>query len=473
MNSQHQPPGPRPITNPFEMIRFMRKMNADMLGVHQQWQDEYGDLYRIAFAGIQGFIVNRPQAIHEVTVMKADKFHKDREYKDPRKGIARFLGNGLLNSDGEFWKRQRRLVAPSLHTRRIEAYAETMVTYTLKMLDSWRGGARLDISRELSAVTMNIVARTLFNVDVSGEANRVVRAMNAIQQVSGIPSLLPTWIPTLHELRARRAKRDLDDIIYAIINERRATGEDKGDLLSMLLLAEDDEGNHMTDLQARDEAVTLFLAGHETTANALAWTWYLLAQHPEIEDKLHQELDTVLGGRPPTLADLKSLPYTEMVVKEAMRLYPPAWGISREAIEDVEIGGYLIPKGSVVGVLTYFIHRDPRWWDNPLAFKPERFSAENEPNIPKYAYLPFGAGPRICVGNAFAMMEARLILASVASRFHLHLTPGQKVEMQPQLTLRPRGGLPMTLAERQRATVKEQPIAVPTVSSSKIMCQPE
>jgi cytochrome P450 len=452
-NTSSFPPGPPPITNLFGLLRFIRQINKDMLGTFKTWFDQYGDIFVMRFYNMQRFLITRPEAIHEVAVTKANKFYKDIDYKDTQKGLARFLGNGLLISDGDFWKRQRRLVAPALHTKRIENYAETMVNFALKMLENWWDAALLDISREMTNLTMNIVALTLFNVDVSGEAERVGRAIDAMQEASGTPSLLPAWIPTPMEMRARRARRDLDQIIYGIINQRRATREDKGDLLSMLLLTEDEDGNRMTDLQARDEAVTLFLAGHETTANALNWTWYLLAQHPQVEAKLHQELDTVLAGQPPTLADLKRLPYTEMVIKESMRLYPPAWGFSREAIEDVEIGGYFVPKGSIVGVMSYFTHRDPRWWEEPEAFKPERFSPENEPNIPKYAYLPFGAGPRICIGNAFAMMEAQLILATVASRFRLTLAPGQEVEMLPLITLNPKGGLPMTV--KQRESIRE------------------
>ena len=257
-------------------------------------------------------------------------------------------------------------------------------------------------------------------------------------------------MPTPQKFRADRAVRELDRIVYGMINERRASGEDKGDLLSMLLLAEDEDGSRMSDKQARDEAVTLFLAGHETTANALNWTWYLLAQHPEVEAKLHDELDTVLAGQPPTLDDLKRLPYTEMVMKESMRLYPPAWSFSREALEDIQLGDYTVPKGSVVAILGYLTHRDPRWWDAPEAFMPERFSEENEANIPRYVYIPFGGGPRICIGNSFAMMEARLLLATIASRYRLALSPGQKVEPQPLITLNPKNGLPMTLRVRER-----------------------
>jgi cytochrome P450 len=273
--------------------------------------------------------------------------------------------------------------------------------------------------------------------------------MIEVQGVAGPPTLIPTRIPTPHELRRRRAGRLLDEIVYRFIREWREKGQDNGDLLSMLLLAEDDEGNRMSDQQARDEAVTLFLAGHETTANTLNWTWYLLAQHPEVEARLHAELDTVLDGRPPVLADLANLPYVEMVIKESMRLYPPAWIIGRQAIEEVEIGGYFVPKGTDVNMVIYQVHHDGRWWPEPEAFKPERFSPENEVNLHKHAYIPFSAGPRVCIGNSFAMMEARLLLATIAQRYRLSLDAGQRVEMNPMITLNPMGGLPMNVAARE------------------------
>ncbi len=444
------PPGPPPARNILDVFRLTRKMGSNPLGTFAEWTRIYGDVYAMQILNMQQFVVTNPEYIHQILVTDSAKFVKDAGYKDSQRGLARFLGNGLLNSDGEFWKRQRRLVAPALHTRCIEAYAQTMVDYSVAMVDGWQDGARLDISHEMSALTMKIVARTLFNTDVSEEVDRVYQAMAVIQQAAGDMSLLPAWFPTPQKFRADRAVRDLDRLVYGMIQARRASGEDKGDLLSMLLLAQDDDGNGMSDQQARDEAVTLFLAGHETTANALNWTWYLLAQHPEVEARLHEELDRVLAGQPPTPDDLKRLPYTEMIVKEAMRLYPPAWSFSREALEDIQLGDYHLPKGSVVAILSYFTHRDPRWWDAPEEFRPERFSPEAEANIPRYVYIPFGGGPRICIGNSFAMMEARLLLATIASRYHLALQPGQKIETQPLITLNPKNGLPMMLHVRER-----------------------
>ncbi len=388
--------------------------------------------------------------MHEIMVTKSASFYKDRDLKNQKVGLARFLGNGLLISDGEFWKRQRRLAAPALHAKRIAAYADTMVDYTLTMLDGWNDGARVDVSKEMTALTMKIVAKSLFDADVSGIVQQVGDSLKVVQETGGAPPLIPGWIPTPMELSKRRTRKTLDDIIYTMIENWRKIGEDKGDLMSMLLLAEDEDGKHMSDQQARDEVVTLFLAGHETTSNNLNWTWVLLAQNPEVEAKLHEELDSVLEGKPPTLADLERLPYTEWVIKESMRLYPPAWIIGREAIEDVQIGDYFMPKGTQVNCVFYFAHHDPRWWDAPQQFRPERFSPENEENINKHAYTPFGGGPRVCIGNSFALMEARLLLATIAQRYRLSLSPGQVVEINPKITVNPKNGLPMTLHARER-----------------------
>ncbi len=441
-------PGPAPARGFLAQLRLAQHIQRDMLGTFGAWRREYGDFYQVQFGDVQQFFLAHPDDLREVLVTQAGQFIKDRDYRDPQTGLARFLGNGLLTSDGEFWKRQRRLAAPALHARRIEAYAQTMVDFALRTAAGWSTGARLDVAAEMTRLTMLIVAKALFSADVAGDVERVGRAMDAIQQRMGHRLPLPPWLPTPSELRARRAGRDLDEIVYGLIRQRRATGEDTGDLLSMLLLAEDDDGQRMTDRQARDEVVTLFLAGHETTANTLNWTWTLLAQHPAIEARLHAELDTVLAGRAPTLADLPHLRYTEMVIKESLRLYPPAWAYSREAAAAVALGERRVPQGSVVVLMVYFTHHDPRWWPEPERFDPERFSPEREAEIPRYAYLPFGAGPRVCIGNSFALMEARLLLATLASRYRLTLAPGQRVEPEPLITLNPKGGLPMTAHAR-------------------------
>jgi cytochrome P450 len=456
MTDYKYPPGPPPAKNIFQVLQAIRMFQGDILEMFGGLIRQYGDTFMFQFGNDRNYMTSNPDLMHEVLVTKAASFQKDRDLKNRKTGLARFLGNGLLTSDGEFWKRQRKLAAPALHAKRIAAYAETMVGYTLKMLDNWQDGARLDISHEMTNLTMMIVAKSLFNLDASHDAERVGAAVEVIQSMAGPPPLIPAWVPTPKELNKRRTLRELNEIIYRLIADWHAKGVDNGDLLSMLLLAEDDDGRHMTDEQARDEIVTLFLAGHETTANTLNWTWTLLAKNPDVEAKLHDELHRVLGDRMPTLADLEHLKYTDMVIKESMRLYPPAWIIGREALEDVELGEYFIPKGSQVNCIFYFAQHDPRWWDEPEAFRPERFSPENEANFNKYAYIPFSAGPRVCIGNSFAMMEARLLLATIAQRYRLSLAPGQMVAMNPMITLNPKGGLPMIVHAREHISMPKQ-----------------
>ena len=443
-------PGPPPVKGLLNTIRMINDIQRQtMLGYFTEHFADYGDIFAMQFGEANVLFVADPEAIYEIVVEKAKQFYKGADYRTRQNGLARVLGNGLLTSDGEFWKRQRKLVAPSLHARRIEAYAEIMVDVTERTINQWRDGAELDVDQEMMRATLEIVGKALFNVDVSRDAERVGGALTVIQENMGGFSVIPAWVPTVQKFRVNRAVRALDDVVYGIIASRREGGEDNGDLLSMLLMARDDDGNGMTDEQVRDETVTLLLAGHETTANALNWTFMLLSQNPDAEAKLHEELDAVLGGRAPTLADLKQLPYTEMVVKESMRLYPPAYSFGRMAIEDVTIHGYDIPANTDINIFGIIAHRSPKWWDDPMAFRPERFSPENESSIPRYAYLPFGGGPRVCIGNSFAMMEARLMLATIAQHYTLRLKPGQKVELDPLITLRPLGGMHMRVEARE------------------------
>jgi cytochrome P450 len=449
------PPGPKIRYWKGILAQFFNPPPEAQLNAMLSSARKYGDIVYFRVGGDQVYMLNHPDYIHEALVEKADKFHKSRQYKEV---LARFLGNGLLVSDGEFWRRQRRLAQPAFHHKRIEAYSKVMVDYTLRMLEGWRDGERRDMAREMMRLTLFVVAKTLFDADLSGEADAIGQAFTALQETTDkrigefIP--IPDWFPTDYHRKERQALAALDKIILHIIEERRKSGEDKGDLLSMLLMAQDDDGTQMTDKQLRDEVTTLFLAGHETTANALAWSWFLLSQNPEVEAKLHREVDEVLNGRTPMLEDLKQLPYTEMVIKEAMRIYPPAWAFNREAIEGVEIGGYLIPKGAMISMSPYVTHRDARWFPEPLRFIPERFVPESEKQLPKYAYFPFGGGPRICIGNTFAMMEARLILATMAQQFSFELVGEHEVKPEPLITLRPKGGLAMRLrakAERVKS----------------------
>jgi cytochrome P450 len=362
----------------------------------------------------------------------------------------------LFTNDGDFWKRQRKLVQPAFHTRRIGAYAETMVEYAQDAIRDWRAGETVEVDLAMNALTMRIIAKTLFDADVSAEAREAGKAIATVledvnERLNQVVPL-PRWVPTSKNRRFYAAVDRLNRLIQRFIDERRKSGDDKGDLLSMLLMAQDaDDGGVMTDKQVRDEAMTLFGAGHETTAVAMTWTWYLLSQHPEVEAKLHAELDSVLAGRAPTLAHLPRLPYTEMVLKESMRLYPPAFTVIREVTTPFTLGGYDFTPGSVIIVNIYGIHRDARFFPDPDRFDPERFAPENEKRLPKYVYLPFGGGPRICIGNAFAMMEAALLLATIAQRWTFRLAPGQVVEPQRKFTIRPKYGMKMIVEPRQPA----------------------
>lgn len=362
------------------------------------------------------------------------------------------LGNGLLTSEGDFWLRQRRLVQPVFHRDRIAAYGEVIVDYTERMLATWQEGETCDIHEEMKRLTLAVVTKTLFDTDVAGEAKELSDALEVVMEQHTarrrLSFLIPETIPTPSNLRFERAVRRLDVIIYSIIRHRRATCEDTGDLLSMLLHTHDEDSSQMTDQQLRDEAMALFLGGYDTPALALSWVWYLLSQHPEVEDKLAVELQAVLGGLVPNVAHLPQLRYTEMVVRESMRLYPPAWIITREALQDCNIGGYKLPAGTTVLMSQWVMHRDWRYFDNPEEFNPDRWANDLAKRLPKYAYFPFGGGSRICIGSSFAMMEAVLLLATIAQKFRLTLVPGHLVTPWPSLTLRPKGGVRVVLARR-------------------------
>ena len=443
------PPGPPDISgNPIRQYLMYRSFLEDPLKRVSEWVAKYGDVIHYKSGSRHQYMIANPDMIREILVRQSHIFIKGPDYTNEETGLARFMGRGLVTSNGEFWKRQRRLVAPAFHTQRITAYADTMVDYTLERMSAWRDGDVLDVDEEMMLLTLMIVGRTLFDADASTTANQVKKAVDVVQKASNTATLLPAWVPTPLRIRSRRARDMLDKIVYGFINQRRKTGEDRGDLLSMLLLSEDDDGERMTDLQVRDEAVTLFLAGHETTANTLNWTFWLLAQYPQVEARLHHELDTVLAGNTPTLEDLRRLPYTEMVIKESMRLMPAVWSIGRVNREATEVMGYPFPQRSGAQILIYCVHRHSDIWENPNEFVPERWADERINEIPKYAYLPFGGGPRICIGNGFATMEANLLLATIAQRFQMRLIEGVKIVPQPFITMFPRDGLPMRLEER-------------------------
>jgi cytochrome P450 len=407
----------------------------------------YGDVIGLRFLKFRIYFLNHPDMIEDLLVTQARKFEKGRVLKANK----RLFGKGLLTSEGDFWLRQRRLAQPAFHRARINSYAEEMVQYAERLVETWKNGEQRDIHVEMMGLTLQIVGKTLFGVEVTGEVQEVGHALEALMELNSDfrrLMLVPGWMPTLTNIRAELAIRRLDKIIYKIIRERRASGEDRGDLLSMLLRSQDEDGSHMTDTQLRDEALTIFLAGHETTAVTLSWTWWLLAQHPEVEAKLHAELDLVLNGRTPTLEDLPSLRYTDRVITESMRLYPPAWGMARVAVEDTEIAGYKIRKGSGVTVSQWAVHRDPRWFDAPLEFRPEGWEGDLAKRLPRFAYFPFGGGPRQCIGNTFALMETALVLATIAQHYRFNLVPEHAVVPIASITLRPRYGIKVVLDKR-------------------------
>jgi cytochrome P450 len=438
------PPGPKGRL----LGENLREYARDPLGFLSGCAREHGDVVRLRFMGQTFYLLSNPDLIEYVLVENNRNFTKTRLLRRNR----RLLGEGLLTSEGEFWRRQRRLAQPAFHRKRVAAYGEVMAAFAERSLEGWRDGETIDVHEEMMRLTLEVVAKCLFDADVRAEANDVGRAMKvALEDFSSQRRLIriPKSIPTPHNLRFERAARRLDEIVRAIIEEHRKGGdEDRGDLFSMLMLAEDESGQRMTDKQLRDEVMTLFLAGHETTANALSWAFWLLSLNAEADAKLAAELGRVLSGWAPTVANLPNLPYVERILKESMRLYPPAWVMGREAIGECEVGGYRMPTSTTALMSQWVVHRDPRYHHDPERFDPDRWTTEYEEGLPRFAYFPFGGGPRQCIGASFAMTEARLILATIAQRFRMELAPGQRVEPYASVTLRPKAGMRMILTGR-------------------------
>ncbi|MBL8605642.1 MAG: cytochrome P450 [Myxococcales bacterium] len=420
-----------------------------------QWADTYGDAVSMRLPGSPFVFVAAPEGVKHVLQTHAKLYSKQTRGFDK---MRLFLGNGLVTSEGDFWRRQRRIAAPAFHRQRIEGFAETMTRATGDMLGRWarEGDGTRDVERELMTLTMRIASETLLGKDLSGAADAVGEALsfltvNTTERINRVVDLPLDW-PTPENRRYLKAVAVVDAVLGKLIEERRRDGAPHHDLLSMLLEATDEETHEkMTDAQLRDEAVTIFAAGHETTSNALSWTFYLLGRHPEIAARLYAEVDRVLGGRCPTLADLPQLAFTKQVIQESMRLYPPAWIIGRRAEVDDTLCGYKIAAGTQVILSPYATHRHPRHWADPEVFDPDRFSAERSEGRAAFAYFPFGGGPRICIGNSFAMMEAQLILAMVSQAYRLELAPGTVVEAERGITLRPAPALPMRLRPRAQA----------------------
>jgi cytochrome P450 len=446
---RRQPPRPKEHWLAGSMSEFQR----DQLAFVTRLAREHGDVVRTRFLYAACYFVSHPDGIEQVLATKNKDFIKPISFRTPF--FRRIVGTGLLTSEGDFWRRQRRLAQPAFHRERINAYGATMVERTVRLASEWSDGETRDVHQEMMRLTMEIVARTLFSSDVATDAAEVKRTLAEIAEPFSRQATL-RWIvdnrlPTRAHRRFMRTVARLDQVVYKIIRERRERGVGGSDLLSMLLQARDEEadGAGMTDKQLRDEVMTLFLAGQETTALALTWAWHLLAHHTEAESKLHAELDEVLaGGREPSVADLPRLRYAEAVIKESMRLYPPAWGVGREAVRETEIGGYVVPKRAQIFMMSWVVQRDPRFWKEPESFRPERWLNGETKDLPKFAYFPFGGGARICIGNQFAMMEAILCLSTIARRFRLTPAPSHTVSLMPAMSLRPRDGVKVIIRSR-------------------------
>lgn len=446
--SKARPPGPRGL--PIVGTSYMA--HGDPIATLTRWAQEYGDIVHYRFFGLRVYLLVHPRDIEQVLLSKIENVGKGFFGRN-----SELFGNGLLTSDGDFWRRQRRLSSPAFHRESVVRYGEIAVEETVRLLARWGDDQARNIVSDMMHVTLLIVLRSLFGGEMEERTPEIEQALDVVMRgSSGIHAVAGLLhIPTPARVRLLRAVRRLDAVVFELIARGRQRIKEGAqthvkDLLTLLILAQDDDGNKMTDQQLRDEIITLLLAGHETTALTLSWTSYLLAQHPGMQGRVHEELDAVLAGRLPTFIDLSRLTYTESVIRESLRLYPPAWRIGRTCSDALEVGGYLLPPGSNIIMSQWVTHRDPRWFPEPDDFRPERWDANLMAKLPRFAYFPFGGGPRVCIGAGFAMMEAMLILAVIAQRFRLRLGTGQRIEILPSITLRPKNGIRVELEERAR-----------------------
>jgi cytochrome P450 len=439
------PPGPKGTLLFGSLADFV----ARRLDFLTECARRYGDVCTFRFGPRRVYLVSHPDLIERVLVTDARHYTKHfgaRMYKP-------ILGNGLVTSEGDFWLRQRRLSQPAFLRNRLVGYAPAMVALTEKMLaEDWRDGLRVDVHAEMSRLTSAIALKTLFDLDRGADRDAYTDSLREVFDLlkarfyTYVPT--PRWLPTPANVRLWRALARVRGLVDGFIRQGRARKAPGEDLLSRLIHARDEDGTHMTDAQLRDEAMTLYLAGHETTALTLSWAWYLLAQHPHVEDRLAAEWSAALAGRAPTAADVPRLPYTEHVITESMRLYPPAYLIGREAVTDRELGEFVIPRGATVFLSQWVTHRDGRFYEGPLEFRPERWAEGLAQRLPKYAYFPFGGGPRVCIGNGFAMLEAVLLLATFGQHYRFTLEPEPPVTFDLGITLLPGKGIPAVLRRR-------------------------
>jgi cytochrome P450 len=435
-------------------VGVLPEVRRDPLRFLTETARTYGEVARYRLGPLRSFLISGPDGVRHVLQENVRNYTKDHFSYSMVRWVA---GDGLLTSQGDFWLRQRRLAQPAFHRQRIAALGAGMARAATERVDSWapaaESGRPIDAAEEMTHLALRIVGESLFGGGLGERTATVSRAFTTIseQLVTRFRTmrLLPPVLPFGQDRAFREATAALDEVVYGIIAERRRRGGDSGDLLSMLMLAQDEEtGERMDDRQLRDEVLTMLVAGHETTATTLAWAWALLARHPEVERRLHTELDEALAGRAPAAEDLPRMPYTRMVIDETLRLYPPAYIVSRKVMEEDEIAGFRIPAGVSVDISPYVTHRSPALWERPDAFEPERFTPERAAGRHRYAYFPFSGGPRQCIGNSFALMEAQLVLATVAQRYRLRPLHTGPLDAEPLITLRPRGGLPVMLERR-------------------------
>jgi cytochrome P450 len=447
----HYPPG---LSHNLVFYFFSKFRPGDPITFFQHLADTYGDAAYYHIGPERVLFLNHPELIKDVLINRSASLHKERT----QERMKILLGNGLITSEDPYHRKQRLVMQPAFHRQRIPEYGRHMVEKSLLWCDQWRdrmqrGDVHLDASAEMMALALSIVAKTLFDTEVSQAVRAINDEVNAVMKLYQFLVSLPRAeyyinLPIPGLTRFRKARKHLDTVVFSMIEEHRRDG-DRGDLLSMLLGARYEDGLAMSDQQIRDEAMTIFLAGYETMANALTWTWYLLSQNPEAEGRLHEELDTVLGGRTPAFEDLPNLRYTEQVLAEAMRLYPPAWAMGRRTTEDLEVGPYYVQRGTNIYFSQYMIQRSERWWPDPLKFDPERFTPENKAGRLRFVYFPFGGGGRQCIGESFAWMEGVLVLATLAQHFELRTEAGFVPQLYPSVTLRPKCGMNMVLKSRK------------------------
>jgi cytochrome P450 len=443
-NGTHAPPGPKGLP----ILGLALDVRKDALGTLQRLAREYGDIVSMPVLGMNRVLVNRPEYIQQLLILDHAKLHKSVLTKLV---VGPLLGQGLLISEGDFWRRQRRLAQPAFHRSRTNEYSPVMVECALERLQNWRSGETRNIADEMMKLTLEVAVRTLFGTSLAGDSDSIGKAMTFLMRHhlrrARTPWRVPESWPTPANRRARREVEYMDSLIYGIISDRKKDTRPRNDLLSLLMAAMNDDGSQMTERQVRDESMTLFAAGHETTALSLSWTWYLLGENPAAEERLHEELRGVLGGRPAEVSDLERLRYLNAVILESLRLYPPAYMLARMNVETVHLGGYEIPPRSTLLASQWVMHRDPRFFEQPEQFIPERWLDGLESRLPPGVYFPFGDGPRRCIGQGFAQLETALVVAAIAQKFRFHLTKGFPVVPEPLVTLRPKYGIEMTIQQ--------------------------